>query len=500
MTQEAQRSMPAGFLAPALPRPRTRARRTSLPDPVRWHDRYGLYLVALDATVAIGAAGLAGLFRWSSVDVEHEAAATVSLVVVLPLLWVSAMLLCRAYEDRFLGVGSEEFRRVVIAAVGVVALVGTASWAFRLDIARGYVVLALPTATVGTLVARYLLRKELHRRRIRGECRSRVVVAGHTASVGAMVTTMRRASYHGMEVVAACTPAGRGSNGLAHLEVPVEGSLDEIADVVARLDADIVTVLGCPELDGAALRRLGWQLESTRAELLVAPGVTEVVGPRVAIRPVCGLPLLHVERPELSGVRRVGKAVFDRSVAALALLLLSPLLVAIAVTVASDSRGSVIFRQRRVGVGGREFTMLKFRTMHPGAHAQVGELKVINEGNHILFKLKNDPRITRVGRSLRKYSMDELPQLFNVLRGDMSLVGPRPPLPAEVAQYGEHVWRRLLVKPGLTGLWQISGRSDLDWDESLRLDLRYVENWSFAFDLMILWKTVAAVVHGRGAY
>jgi exopolysaccharide biosynthesis polyprenyl glycosylphosphotransferase len=280
----------------------------------------------------------------------------------------------------------------------------------------------------------------------------------------------------------------------------VLGGLEEVADVVARYEVDTVAVLPCPELDGPALRRLGWDLEKTRAELLLAPAVTEIVGTRVRIRPVCGLPLMHMERPELTGIRRLAKHIFDRGSALLGLFFLSPVLLSIALAVKLTSRGPVLFRQQRVGRDGQTFSMLKFRSMVAGADRMVDGLTAESDGNGVLFKKKDDPRITRVGRFIRRYSLDELPQLINVLRGDMSLVGPRPPLPSEVERYGFDMHRRFLVKPGLTGLWQVSGRSDLSWDDSVRIDVRYVENWSLTFDFMILWKTVGAVLRGSGAY
>jgi len=261
-----------------------------------------------------------------------------------------------------------------------------------------------------------------------------------------------------------------------------------------------VAVLACPEMDGVALRRLAWQLERDDVELVVAPALMDVTGPRISIRPVSGLPLLHVEHPELDGGRQVVKDLFDRVMALVALVVLSPLLLVVALLIKFTSEGPVLFRQTRVGRDGREFTVLKFRTMVVDAEARKTELLVHNEHDGVLFKIRKDPRITPIGRKLRRYSLDELPQLINVLRGDMSLVGPRPPLPEEVARYGGDVYRRLAVKPGLTGLWQVSGRSDLSWEESVRLDLRYVDNWSLALDLLILWKTWSAVVRGSGAY
>jgi exopolysaccharide biosynthesis polyprenyl glycosylphosphotransferase len=276
--------------------------------------------------------------------------------------------------------------------------------------------------------------------------------------------------------------------------------LDEVVSVVQEHQIDTVAVLPSEELDGPALRRLGWDLEKTTAELLLAPAVTEIAGTRVRIRPVAGLPLLHMERPELRGIRRLTKESFDRTAATFGLLLLLPVLVAVGLAVSVTSRGGVFYRQERVGRDGQTFSMLKFRSMVDGADRLVPGLADGSDGNGVLFKMKADPRVTRVGKVLRRYSLDELPQLLNVVRGDMSLVGPRPPLHSEVERYGFDMHRRFLVKPGITGLWQVSGRSDLSWDDSVRIDVRYVENWSLAFDFMILWKTFGAVFRGSGAY
>jgi len=217
------------------------------------------------------------------------------------------------------------------------------------------------------------------------------------------------------------------------------------------------------------------------------------------VDPVDGLPLLRLTRPTFAGVSWVAKHVVDRLGSALLLLLMAPLLLFIAIAVKLDG-GPIFFRQTRVGRHGREFSMLKFRSMVVDAEQRLVSLRRANEGAGPLFKMKNDPRVTGIGAFLRRYSLDELPQLINVLTGAMSLVGPRPPLPREVATYGRDAQRKLLVKPGLTGLWQISGRSDLSWEESVRLDLRYVENWNLALDALILWKTFGAVTGSRGAY
>lgn len=469
----------------------------------RWRTRYVASIVAGDAVCALigGFVGLFGRFGLEGAALRGAGPEqAVAVVAILPFAWVCAMFVGRAYEQRYLWVGADEFRRVVMASVWVVAAFGTTSWALKWDVARGFVVVALPMAAVLTLLQRYARRQLLHRQRGQGRFQQATLVVGHRSGVAALHEMVDGSRYHGLDIVGCCVPASTGPADRNFDGLPILGTLDDVIDVVRRHRIDTVAVLPSPELEGPALRRLGWDLEKTEAELLLAPAVTEFAGPRVAIRPVAGLPLLHVERPELTGFRRVAKAGFDVTAAAFGLLLLSPFLVVIAAAVALTSRGPVLYKQERVGRDGRTFFMLKFRSMVVDAEQRLAELQARTDGNGVLFKMRDDPRVTRVGRFLRRYSFDELPQLVNVLRGQMSLVGPRPPLPHETDRYGFDMHRRFLVKPGMTGLWQISGRSDLSWDDSVRMDVRYVENWSFGMDLFILWKTFGAVRGGSGAY
>jgi exopolysaccharide biosynthesis polyprenyl glycosylphosphotransferase len=306
-----------------------------------------------------------------------------------------------------------------------------------------------------------------------------------------------------MQVVAACVSGLMTDDDEAtDVEgVPVFGYPEEAMSAVDLFDAEVVAVSADPDLCGHALRRLSWALEEREVDLIVAPGIFEVAGPRLSIRRAAGMPLLHVERPVMSGARRAVKKVVDRVLAVAAAVLALPLLLGIAFAVRLDSPGPVLFRQTRVGAKGEHFQMLKFRTMGVDAEARLSDLRGVQDaGNTVLYKMRRDPRVTRVGRVLRRYSLDELPQLLNVLRGQMSLVGPRPPLPSEVEGYEPDAARRLRVQPGLTGLWQVSGRSDLTWEESLRLDLWYVDNWSLALDLQIIFRTARAVLRGTGAY
>jgi exopolysaccharide biosynthesis polyprenyl glycosylphosphotransferase len=280
--------------------------------------------------------------------------------------------------------------------------------------------------------------------------------------------------------------------------VPVLGNTRSLNDALTLADAGAVFVTDTEHLGPNGLKDLTWNLQATGVDLMVSPNVVDVATPRITLRSVGAMPFLHLEKPQYEGATRWGKVVFDRTFATLALLLLSPVLLAAALAVKLTSSGPVLYRSERIGVGGVPFEMLKFRSMVNDADEVKAQLESDSDG--VLFKMKNDPRVTKVGALLRRYSIDELPQLLNVLRGDMSIVGPRPPLRSEVEQYGEGVHRRLLVKQGITGLWQVSGRSDLSWEDAVRLDLDYVENWSLVRDIQIIWRTVKAVLLSDGAY
>ena len=280
------------------------------------------------------------------------------------------------------------------------------------------------------------------------------------------------------------------------------GTIDDLNTALKATGADTVVVTSSGELSSRRMRELSWSLEPGKQHLVVAPSLTGVGGPRIHTRPVAGLPLIHVEIPTYDGRKLFTKRVFDIVCSTLLLIVLSPVFAAIAVAIRLGRPGSILFGQERVGINGDRFTVLKFRSMIPGAENQLDELREKDRaaGNAVMFKMKNDPRVTPVGQFLRRFSLDELPQLFNVFDGSMSLVGPHPPLESEVNQYEKHVHRRFLVKPGITGLWQISGRSDLSWEDTVRLDLFYVENWSLTGDLIILWRTAKAVLMREGAY
>jgi exopolysaccharide biosynthesis polyprenyl glycosylphosphotransferase len=422
----------------------------------------------------------------------------VALSVALPLLWLVTLSLAGGYDPRFIGTGSDEFRKVLNASVSLIATVAIFSYVINIELSRAYLLISLPSMTVLDLIARFAMRKQLHRRRKAGHCMLNVVAVGHEPAVAVLINELRRDHYHGFSVVASCLAFPSGRDEVAG--VPVYGGLDDVSAAVRAFRAETVAVLACPEMDGLRLRGLAWDLEKTGTGLCVSPALMDVAGPRTTIRPTAGLTLLHVDHPQLGGIRLAIKDMFDRTVAVAALILLAPLLIVLAMLIWLHDRGPVLFTQVRVGRDGRVFRIYKFRTMVVDAEQHRMQLLARNDLDGILFKLRRDPRVTALGAHLRRWSVDELPQLLNVVLGDMSLVGPRPALPDEAEKYAEHVRRRLVVRPGLTGLWQVNGRSDLSWEESVRLDLRYVENWSFALDLQILWKTVSVLLRGSGAY
>ncbi|MEU8930909.1 sugar transferase [Streptomyces sp. NPDC048409] len=492
--------MRQGGLVGPFPPARERLANGGISRPaIEWEQRYRRTVIISDTVAtAFVVAGIGEFFGARDAANWHEKWGI--LAFGTELLVLAALVVGRSWAPAVLGQGAEEFRRLgraLFAATVVLALGGIALTSRNIKL---WIFVAIPAIGLVTMTARYVLRLCLHRRRKDGRCLRPVLAAGSPATVGDLITRTRKYPHIGWRVEAVCTTDGRGTDGDELDGVPVVGELTDVAKHVRHDGYRVVAVTPDPHWTPERLQRLAWNLEGSDAEMVVAPVLMEVAGPRLHVDAVLGIPLLRVSLPTFTGGRRAIKEVVDRVGAALLLMLFAPLMGVVALFVLADSRGGAFYRQRRVGKDGREFTILKFRTMVTGAHTARAELADRNEGAGLLFKLRRDPRVTRVGGVLRRYSIDELPQLFNVLTGAMSLVGPRPPLPEECAAYGPDIRRRLLVKPGLTGLWQISGRSDLPWEEAVRLDLRYVEDWSLALDTVILWKTMRAVLHGQGAY
>jgi exopolysaccharide biosynthesis polyprenyl glycosylphosphotransferase len=416
------------------------------------------------------------------------------------VLWLVTLALNGSRDYRKLGTGTAEYKAVLTSGVTVVIVIALITFLGQLSFSRAYILTAVPAGIVGLVLSRFLWRVWLRTRRREGELSSRVIIVGGLASASQIAFDLIRAPEAGYRVLGACLSTGDHEPFLRGTTIPVLGGVRDLLDAVESADADTVLVVGGHNLSPAQMRQLSWSLEPGRQHLVVAPSITDIAGPRIRTRPVNGLPLIHVETPRYEGADRVVKRAFDILVSGGLLLLFSVPLIAVAAVVALTSPGGVFFSHERIGKNGDPFRMLKFRSMSADADSKLAEL-LAKQGSsdQPLFKIENDPRITPIGRFIRRYSIDEIPQLINVLRGDMSLVGPRPQVAKEVALYDHAAARRLYVKPGMTGLWQVSGRSNLGWEESVRLDLYYVENWSLTSDLVIMLRTVRAVLASDGA-
>jgi exopolysaccharide biosynthesis polyprenyl glycosylphosphotransferase len=403
-------------------------------------------------------------------------------------------------------------RQVTRAVITLVALFAVVAAVTEQTVAMTTVVIVAPLLLLISLATRRFVVWRLRRLRREGVAVQRVLAVGPGEAVSELVDQLSFVTDHPMVVVGACAEGGALTE-----DIPVAGIIDptgaasgvhmlggpEIATVTEAaqsLRADTVCVVGGSMFASDRLRALSWTLRDAGVDLVTAPGLVDVASHRVGFDRAGVVTLLHMRAIAPTGPRRIAKFVADRVLAACLLMLLAVPMLLISAAIWGSSEGPALFRQQRIGRDGRPFTMFKFRTMVDGAEQHRDDLMSSNEHDGVMFKIRNDPRVTPLGRVLRRSSLDELPQLLNVLRGDMSLVGPRPPLPDEVALYGPMERRRLLVRPGMTGLWQVSGRSTLNWDETVRLDLRYIDNWTFGTDLRLLWRTVSAVVRGTGAY
>lgn len=472
-----------------------------------WRVRNLRLLRVIDAFVITWAVAGAYVIRFGfepNITAASQEAGYLWLSFALVVLWWLMLGAWNSRQSRILGAGADEFKRVAASSLWLFGLVAIVSYVFRIDTARGYVGMALPVGLAGLLIGRWLLRQHLTIERQKGKSMSRLMLLGGPNAVAHLAQTLIGAKGSGYSPVAAYTPGSPDHPATEpSTALPILGHVADTKSILSAIEhcrADAVAVSAGVQLHPQTLRHLGWELAAKNIGLIMAPALTDIAGPRIHTQLVAGLPLIHVTTPTLEGGQRVAKRLFDVFASSLLILAALPLMVLVGLFVKATSPGPVLFRQERVGIEGCTFNMLKFRSMVVDAEERLLELANRDEGSGLLFKIKNDPRVTPVGRVLRKFSLDELPQLFNILGGSMSLVGPRPPLRREVDAYEQIVRRRLLVKPGLTGLWQVSGRSNLSWQDSVRLDLYYVENWSLAGDLVIILRTVRAVFRSTGAY
>ncbi|MCD2141537.1 sugar transferase [Rhodococcus pyridinivorans] len=481
--------------------PRSTSRRN-------WQKSYVSRLVLSDAIIVVLAVVIAHGVRFGQGDLlTTEPVAEISYALIsagLVTLWLTSLAVFRSRSRRVIGTGHSEYQRVISSTVRLFGFIAIIALVCRLELARGYLAIALPVGLAGLLLSRWLWRKVIARKRARGEFQTSVLVVGGARAVRHMTRTFSRKNGEGYRVVGVCVPRDSGASGdvidVDGREITIYGDEHSVVEALKLSRADTVVVTATETLGSEGLHDLVWQLEPLDTDLVVATGVVDVAGPRIEMRPVAGLPLIHVEKPSYHGAKRSGKRIFDLVFAGAALVALAPVFAVVALLIKLEDRGPVFYKAERIGIDGTPFGMVKFRSMVTNADKMVDTLLAQNEGAGPLFKMKDDPRVTRVGKVMRRFSIDELPQFLNVIRGEMSVVGPRPPLRREVEAYDGRVKRRLLVRPGVTGLWQVSGRSDLSWEESVRLDLSYVENWSMVSDVLILGKTVKAVLASEGAY
>jgi len=481
------------------------------PQPSHWRENYSRLLWFSDLAVLVWVVfgtqivwfgtGQVDLVIAQNHDVSEISYWAFSTLLIIA--WMAALSLADTRDHRVVGTGSTEYAYVARSSITLFGVIAIVAFLTRIEVARGFLLLSLPIGILVLLFERWLWRKWLLSQRSVGKYTSRVLLVGSRSSVISVARELQRNRGAGYGVVGACVPSGAVAEVIEEIDLPIMGSANAIGRALQVSGADTVVVTSTDELPINKVKEISWQLEAGRQHLVLAPSIVDIAGPRIHSRPVAGLPLIHVETPRFSGGQRFAKRSLDVAASALGIIVISPVLLFLAASIRLSSEGPILFRQTRTGLNGREFTMLKFRSMVVNAEELLEKLRdqERDAGNDVMFKMKNAPRVTPIGRIMRKYSLDELPQLFNVLGGSMSLVGPRPPLPSEVELYATHVYRRFLVKPGITGLWQVSGRSSLSWEDTVRLDLSYVENWSFLGDAVILFKTArAALAPGETAF
>lgn len=481
--------------------PIARSDHADLVTPSSWRRRLGRLLVLFDAVI-IGSASLLAYALRDSLGrltaLEPFASEVPAAIAVLPL-WLALLYTAGAYDSHHFSSGASGLRRFFAGvAAGTVAL-GFISFLFNLQLSRLYVATVFALVVLLGGLARVLLLHHVRRAWKRGEHIQHVLIAGindESLEVARAIARHPESGYRIAGFVDDAAVTGTEVEGLG----PVVGGIDGAIGTVARQQGAGLVIISPSAVAAGTLQEVTIALEGSEIDLAIAPSLFEVVTRRVAVESIGSVPILQVAQVRLEGMRALAKRTLDIAAALALLVVLWPVMLLAAVAVRRGSLGPALLRQTRIGKDGVPFTMYKFRTMSIDANMRFGDVVTLNEAGHHFFKVREDPRVTKQGRFLRKWSIDEAPQLVNVLRGDMSFVGPRPPLPREVARYEPWHTRRLRVRPGLTGLWQVSGRANIPFNEAVRLDLFYIENWSVGLDLTIVARTVRAVLGRDGAY
>ncbi|HEU4480373.1 MAG TPA: sugar transferase [Actinomycetota bacterium] len=486
----------------AQPQPQTAVEgsRSTAREPLqrRSSKRIALRMLA-DAMAVSTALFLASIIRFEILEETPATKVDYSTVVLLATpIWIILFWLYGLYEPRQVLSPVNELKQVFHGVIAGTVLIFLADSVFDLELARLWVFVAMIGGLFLVGGERLFVRKLLHFLRRRGGDVTRTIVLGANHEARTVAKTLQREGWLGYNIVGFVDDSAPLEQQVGD-EGRIIGRTSELKDLVQQHHATLVLV-AASAFEAVKLNRLFWELQDVDVDLQVTSGTIDLMASRMTVQSVAGVPLLYIRRTGMDKFQRTLKRSIDLLGSALGLLFLSPFLAATALWIKKDSPGGVFFKQVRVGRDGELFTVWKFRTMVEDAEERRSELEHLSEGPGLLFKLREDPRVTKAGKTLRRYSLDELPQLWNVLKGEMSLVGPRPALPSEVEQYDDWVRNRLKVKPGMTGLWQVSGRVDTSFADYVRYDLFYIQNWSLSLDLWILWRTFRAITQAEGAH
>ena len=449
-------------------------------------------ILATDALALVVATLIGFVTRFSVGELDTGLTGPIQVVgTIAPLFWIALLVVLGSYEQRVVGLGLTEYGRILKSGLWMVAIVSMVSFLGKFDTSRAYVLLVIPIGLAGLLVERWLWRRWILQRRKKGRELQTTIVIGEEQDAAHVHVAFEDRPWAGYRVVASQPGPSSGD---------LNTWLDHLMAKVAERDISCIALTGSCGLSGSDVRELSWRIEGRGIDLLLSSALGAVTGPRMSLRVATGLPFVHLDEVGLSLSQRTMKRLIDFACSVVAIVLLSPVLIVIAMAVVLSSGLPILFSQPRAGLRGNLFRMWKFRTMRPEADALKEQLRQQADLDSPMVKIPNDPRITPIGKFLRGWSLDELPQLLNVLGGNMSLVGPRPHPMDDIRRYRESDSRRLLAKPGMTGLWQVAGRSDLTWEDAVELDLLYIENWSVLGDITILARTVQAVFARGGAY
>lgn len=480
-----------------------------------WRYLYVAALVAVDVLVMLLSLVICFAFNPGAYDTVTRAMPIWAFLLAYCVIGLLCLAFAGAYHRHVMAEGYELYTKLINAAIFTIVLASCVAFMLNLQLPRTALIIAPLVGLVCELVARWMMRCLLHHHRRRGECKYTTVIVGSSEGINRTLRLMRRNSALGYMPVAVCPIAPDPRMDDAYVvtnfvaDPDIEGA-DKLrvlsfgsrfARTIERMGVQEVYIADVLSRDSKLLHAMSLAVESLGIELAISVSLADVGGHRLHLRNSAEQQVLIASLPQYRTTTYVIKRIIDIVLSAVALIVSSPIMLGVAIAIKLDDGGPVLFKQTRVGIHGKPFTMYKFRSMVTNAEEIKAKLAAESgQTNRFIFKLKDDPRITKVGKFIRKTSLDEFPQFFNVFKGDMSLVGPRPALPDEVARYGSLYSTRLLVKPGITGPWQVSGRSDLSQEQSEFLDVSYIENWSITGDLAILAKTVMVVFRGTGSY